>query len=46
MDLKKVKKKLQLQNSQYYTSIQEFVCDMRMIFQNCAKYNEVRSMTL
>ncbi|XP_051915678.1 E3 ubiquitin-protein ligase TRIM33 isoform X2 [Hippocampus zosterae] len=41
MDLKKVKKKLQLQNSQYYTSIQEFVCDMRMIFQNCAKYNEM-----
>ncbi|XP_077371226.1 E3 ubiquitin-protein ligase TRIM33 isoform X2 [Festucalex cinctus] len=40
MDLKKVKKNLQLRNPQHYTSIQEFVCDMRRIFQNCAKYNE------
>ncbi|XP_057711583.1 E3 ubiquitin-protein ligase TRIM33 isoform X2 [Corythoichthys intestinalis] len=40
MDLKKVKKKLQLQNSPYYKSIEEFVWDMRMIFQNCARYNE------
>ncbi|XP_077434356.1 E3 ubiquitin-protein ligase TRIM33 isoform X2 [Vanacampus margaritifer] len=41
MDLKKVKKKLQLRNPQHYMSIQEFVCDMRRIFQNCAKYNEM-----
>ncbi|XP_061623006.1 E3 ubiquitin-protein ligase TRIM33 isoform X3 [Phyllopteryx taeniolatus] len=40
MDLKKVKEKLQLRSSQYYKSIQEFVSDMRIIFQNCAKYNE------
>ncbi|XP_037102342.1 E3 ubiquitin-protein ligase TRIM33 isoform X3 [Syngnathus acus] len=41
MDLKKVKKKLQLRDAQYYKSIQEFVCDMRTIFQNCGKYNEM-----
>uniref|UniRef100_A0A3Q0SAL3 E3 ubiquitin-protein ligase TRIM33 n=1 Tax=Amphilophus citrinellus TaxID=61819 RepID=A0A3Q0SAL3_AMPCI len=43
MDLKKVKKKLQLRNSQYYESIQEFVSDMRLVFKNCAKYNEAGS---
>uniref|UniRef100_A0A3Q2C8K6 RING-type E3 ubiquitin transferase n=1 Tax=Cyprinodon variegatus TaxID=28743 RepID=A0A3Q2C8K6_CYPVA len=43
MDLKKVKKKLQLRSSQYYKSIQEFVDDMRLIFKNCAKYNEAGS---
>uniref|UniRef100_A0A7N8Y3B4 E3 ubiquitin-protein ligase TRIM33 n=1 Tax=Mastacembelus armatus TaxID=205130 RepID=A0A7N8Y3B4_9TELE len=41
MDLKKVKKKLQLRSSQYYQSIQEFVSDMRLVFKNCAKYNEM-----
>lgn len=44
MDLKKVKKKLQLRSSQYYNSVQEFVSDMRLIFKNCAKYNEVSGM--
>ncbi|XP_071331486.1 E3 ubiquitin-protein ligase TRIM33 isoform X5 [Trachinotus anak] len=43
MDLKKVKKKLQLRSSQYYQSTQEFVSDMRLVFKNCAKYNEVGS---
>ncbi|XP_037832933.1 E3 ubiquitin-protein ligase TRIM33 isoform X2 [Kryptolebias marmoratus] len=43
MDLKRVKRKLQLRSSQYYKSIQEFVNDMRLIFKNCAKYNEVGS---
>ncbi|XP_024148715.1 E3 ubiquitin-protein ligase TRIM33 isoform X4 [Oryzias melastigma] len=43
MDLKKVKKKLQLRSSQYYNSVQEFVSDMRLIFKNCAKYNEAGS---
>ncbi|XP_026188305.1 E3 ubiquitin-protein ligase TRIM33 isoform X1 [Mastacembelus armatus] len=43
MDLKKVKKKLQLRSSQYYQSIQEFVSDMRLVFKNCAKYNEAGS---
>lgn len=46
MDLKKVKKRLQLQSSQYYKSTQEFVSDVRLIFKNCAKYNEVSSMNL
>lgn len=41
MDLKKVKKKLQLRSSQYYQSIQEFVSDMRLVFKNCANYNEM-----
>uniref|UniRef100_A0A3Q2ZTQ3 RING-type E3 ubiquitin transferase n=1 Tax=Kryptolebias marmoratus TaxID=37003 RepID=A0A3Q2ZTQ3_KRYMA len=41
MDLKRVKRKLQLRSSQYYKSIQEFVNDMRLIFKNCAKYNEM-----
>lgn len=43
MDLKKVKKKLQLRSSQYYQSTQEFVSDMRLVFKNCAQYNEVGS---
>uniref|UniRef100_A0A3Q1FZU5 E3 ubiquitin-protein ligase TRIM33 n=1 Tax=Acanthochromis polyacanthus TaxID=80966 RepID=A0A3Q1FZU5_9TELE len=43
MDLKRVKKKLQLRSSQYYRSTLEFVSDMRLIFKNCAKYNEVGS---
>ncbi|XP_019126517.1 E3 ubiquitin-protein ligase TRIM33 isoform X2 [Larimichthys crocea] len=41
MDLKKVKKKLQLRSSQYYQSIQDFVSDMRLVFKNCANYNEM-----
>uniref|UniRef100_A0A665X146 E3 ubiquitin-protein ligase TRIM33 n=1 Tax=Echeneis naucrates TaxID=173247 RepID=A0A665X146_ECHNA len=41
MDLKKVKKKLRLRSSQYYKSIQDFVSDMRLVFKNCAKYNEM-----
>uniref|UniRef100_A0A672Y4A5 E3 ubiquitin-protein ligase TRIM33 n=1 Tax=Sphaeramia orbicularis TaxID=375764 RepID=A0A672Y4A5_9TELE len=41
MDLKKVKKKLQLRSSQYYQSTQEFVSDMRLVFKNCAQYNEM-----
>ncbi|XP_062282800.1 E3 ubiquitin-protein ligase TRIM33 isoform X1 [Scomber scombrus] len=41
MDLKKVKKKLQLRSTHYYQSIQEFVSDMRLVFKNCAEYNEM-----
>lgn len=43
MDLKKVKKKLQVRSSQFYQSLQEFVSDMRLIFKNCAQYNEAGS---
>lgn len=46
MDLKKVKRKLQLRSSQYYQSTEAFVSDMRLVFKNCAKYNEVSSMSL
>ena len=45
MDLKKVKKKLQLRSLHYYKSLQDFVSDMRLVFKNCAKYNEVSSMS-
>ncbi|KAK5894255.1 hypothetical protein CesoFtcFv8_010967 [Champsocephalus esox] len=41
MDLKKVKKRLQLRSSQHYQSVQEFVSDMRLVFTNCANYNEM-----
>ncbi|XP_070695399.1 E3 ubiquitin-protein ligase TRIM33 isoform X2 [Pempheris klunzingeri] len=41
MDLKKVKRKLQLRSSQFYQSTQEFVSDIRLVFKNCAKYNEM-----
>uniref|UniRef100_A0A8C6TAK6 E3 ubiquitin-protein ligase TRIM33 n=1 Tax=Neogobius melanostomus TaxID=47308 RepID=A0A8C6TAK6_9GOBI len=41
MDLKKVKKKLQVRSSQFYQSTQEFVSDMRLVFKNCAQYNEM-----
>uniref|UniRef100_A0A1A8GNS5 Tripartite motif-containing 33 n=2 Tax=Nothobranchius korthausae TaxID=1143690 RepID=A0A1A8GNS5_9TELE len=41
MDLKRVKRKLQLRSSQYYKSIQEFVQDMRLVFKNCSTYNEM-----
>lgn len=43
MDLKKVKKRLQLRSSLHYQSTKDFVSDMRLIFKNCAKYNEVSS---
>ncbi|XP_061592618.1 E3 ubiquitin-protein ligase TRIM33 isoform X1 [Cololabis saira] len=41
MDLKKAKKKLQLHSPYYYKSIQDFVSDIRLIFKNCAEYNEM-----
>ncbi|KAK7884849.1 hypothetical protein WMY93_027972 [Mugilogobius chulae] len=41
MDLKKVKKKLQVRSSHFYQTTQEFVADMRLIFKNCAQYNEM-----
>ncbi|XP_029291565.1 E3 ubiquitin-protein ligase TRIM33 isoform X2 [Cottoperca gobio] len=43
MDLKKVKKRLQLRSSHHYQSIQEFVSDMRLVFTNCANYNEINT---
>lgn len=46
MDLKMVKRRLQLRSSQYYQSTKDFVSDMRLVFKNCAEYNEVSSMSL
>lgn len=41
MDLTLVKQKLQLKHVQHYQSPIEFVSDVRLVFSNCAKYNEV-----
>uniref|UniRef100_A0A8C9WN74 E3 ubiquitin-protein ligase TRIM33 n=1 Tax=Scleropages formosus TaxID=113540 RepID=A0A8C9WN74_SCLFO len=41
MDLNTVKRKLRLCHPQHYKSPQEFVCDVRLVFSNCAKYNEM-----
>ncbi|XP_023687160.1 E3 ubiquitin-protein ligase TRIM33 isoform X2 [Paramormyrops kingsleyae] len=42
MDLNTVKQKLQqLQDSQHYRTPLEFVSDVRLVFSNCAKYNEM-----
>ncbi|KAM3871622.1 E3 ubiquitin-protein ligase TRIM33 [Diretmus argenteus] len=41
MDLKKVKRKLQVRSSQHYRTPQEFVSDVRLVFNNCANYNEM-----
>lgn len=41
MELTTVKKKLQMKHSQHYQTPQDFVADVRLIFKNCAKYNEV-----
>uniref|UniRef100_A0A8C4SUG3 RING-type E3 ubiquitin transferase n=1 Tax=Erpetoichthys calabaricus TaxID=27687 RepID=A0A8C4SUG3_ERPCA len=41
MDLGTVKKKLQKKHSQHYQTPQEFVSDVRLIFRNCAKFNEM-----
>ncbi|KAB5567220.1 hypothetical protein PHYPO_G00230290 [Pangasianodon hypophthalmus] len=41
MDLNLVKRKLQLKHPQHYQSPKEFVYDVRLVFSNCAKYNEM-----
>uniref|UniRef100_A0A8C5B5Y6 Tripartite motif containing 33 n=1 Tax=Gadus morhua TaxID=8049 RepID=A0A8C5B5Y6_GADMO len=41
MDLQKVKKKLQVRSAQQYRSTQDFVSDVRLVFSNCSKYNEM-----
>uniref|UniRef100_A0A674B7H5 RING-type E3 ubiquitin transferase n=1 Tax=Salmo trutta TaxID=8032 RepID=A0A674B7H5_SALTR len=43
MDLTLVKQKLQLKHVQHYQSPIEFVSDVRLVFSNCAKYNEADS---
>lgn len=44
MALNTVKQKLQLKHPQHYRSPAEFVADVRLVFSNCAKYNEVSGM--
>ncbi|XP_025939653.1 transcription intermediary factor 1-alpha isoform X1 [Apteryx rowi] len=39
MDLSTIKKRLQVTNS-FYTKPEDFVADFRLIFQNCAEFNE------
>ncbi|XP_076133447.1 E3 ubiquitin-protein ligase TRIM33 isoform X2 [Alosa pseudoharengus] len=41
MALNTVKQKLQLKHPQHYRSTAEFVADVRLVFSNCAKYNEM-----
>ncbi len=43
MDLTLVKRKLQRKNPLHYKSPKEFVSDVRLVFSNCARYNEVSS---
>ncbi|XP_047679026.1 E3 ubiquitin-protein ligase TRIM33 isoform X3 [Tachysurus fulvidraco] len=43
MDLNLVKRKLQRKHPQHYQSPKEFVYDVRLVFSNCAKYNEADS---
>ncbi|XP_060788352.1 E3 ubiquitin-protein ligase TRIM33 isoform X2 [Neoarius graeffei] len=43
MDLNLVKRKLQLKHPQHYQNPKEFVYDVRLVFSNCAKYNEADS---
>lgn len=43
MDLSNVRAKLQTQNFAHYQSFSEFVADCRLIFDNCAIFNEATS---
>lgn len=44
MDLSTIKKRLQ-EDYSMYTKPEDFVADFRLIFQNCAEFNEVRGKT-
>ncbi|XP_044144443.1 E3 ubiquitin-protein ligase TRIM33 isoform X1 [Bufo gargarizans] len=41
MDLSTVKKKLQKKHSQHYQTPENFVSDVRLIFKNCERFNEM-----
>lgn len=43
MDLNLVKQKLQRKHPQHYQSTKDFVYDVRLVFSNCATYNEADS---
>lgn len=46
MDLSTVKLKLSRQHFDHYNSVEEFIADMKLMFKNCAKYNDVSSKIL
>lgn len=39
IDFSKIKVKLQRQNFNHYDTIEEFIADVKLVFQNCATYN-------
>ncbi|XP_073469584.1 E3 ubiquitin-protein ligase TRIM33 [Aquarana catesbeiana] len=41
MDLSTVKKKLQKKHTQHYQTPEDFVADVRLIFKNCERFNEM-----
>ncbi|ETE67470.1 E3 ubiquitin-protein ligase TRIM33, partial [Ophiophagus hannah] len=41
MDLSTVKKKMQKKHSQHYQTPEDFVADVRLIFKNCERFNEM-----
>ncbi|NWU66553.1 TIF1A factor, partial [Pterocles burchelli] len=45
MDLSTIKKRLEVANS-FYTKPEDFVADFRLIFRNCAEFNEVGNLVI
>ncbi|NXP46385.1 TIF1A factor, partial [Heliornis fulica] len=43
MDLSTIKKRLEVTNS-FYTKPEDFVADFRLIFRNCAEFNEYKAI--
>lgn len=41
IDFSKIKIKLQRQNFNHYDTIEDFIADVKLVFQNCATYNSV-----
>ena len=41
IDFSKIKVKLQRQNFNHYDTIEDFIADVKLVFQNCATYNSV-----
>ena len=46
MDLSNVRAKLHTQNFAHYQTFNEFVADCRLIFDNCAIFNEVSILNI
>ena len=41
MDFMKIRQKLSRQHFNHYDIVEEFLADVRLVFDNCAKYNAV-----